>query len=118
MLSVSCVYCDLDGRNKGIANSGTGVIHQLAGNPGLMNKTDTRPKLLKRHLAYHESGHFGVELLCTRILLLNLPFNLFSNYIEYKTLFVNKKNRKRNQFANIAYSIRFCDHCFGTSNQF
>ncbi len=57
MLSASNIHYDMDGRNKGIANGGIGIIHQMAGKSGLVNEIDTRLELLKRYLPYHESDH-------------------------------------------------------------
>jgi hypothetical protein len=48
MLSASNIHYDIDGRNKGIANGGIGIIHQMAGKSGLVNEIDTRLGLLKR----------------------------------------------------------------------
>ncbi len=57
MLSASNIHYDIDGRNKGIANGGIGIIHQLAVKTGLVDEIDDRLELLKRHLPYHESDH-------------------------------------------------------------
>ncbi len=57
MFSASNIHYDIDGRNKGIANGGIGIIHQLTGKSGLVKEIDGRLKLLKRHLPYHESDH-------------------------------------------------------------
>jgi hypothetical protein len=57
MLSASNIHYDMDGRNKGIANGGIGIIHQMAGKTGLVNEINARPELFKRHLPYYESDH-------------------------------------------------------------
>ena len=67
MLSASNIHYDIDGRNKGIANGGIGIIHQLTGKSGLINEIDKRLKLLKRHLPYHESDH-----------VLNIAYNILA----------------------------------------
>ena len=67
MLSASNIHYDMDGRNKGIANGGIGIIHQMAGKSGLVNEIDTRLGLLKRHLPYHESDH-----------ILNIAYNVLA----------------------------------------
>ncbi len=67
MLSASNIHYDVDGRNKGIANGGIGIIHQLAGKSGLVNEIDERLELLKRHLPYHESDH-----------VLNIAYNILA----------------------------------------
>jgi len=67
MLSASNIHYDMDGRNKGIANGGIGIIHQMAGKSGLVNEIDTRLELLKRHLPYHESDH-----------ILNMAYNILA----------------------------------------
>jgi hypothetical protein len=67
MLSASNIYYDIDGRNKGIANGGIGIIHQLIGKSGLVNEIDERLELLKRHLPYHESDH-----------VLNIAYNIIA----------------------------------------
>ncbi len=36
MFSASNIHYDIDGRNKGIANGGIGIIHQLTGKSGLV----------------------------------------------------------------------------------
>jgi hypothetical protein len=57
MLSASNIHYDIDGRNKGIANGGIGIIHQMAGKTGLVDEINTRLGLFKRHLPYYESDH-------------------------------------------------------------
>ena len=51
------IYYDIDGRHQAIFCGGIGNIHQLARHSGLIDAIDTRIKLLKRHLPYHESDH-------------------------------------------------------------
>lgn len=46
MLSASNSHYDIDGRNKGIANGGIGIIHQMAGKSGLVNEINARLELL------------------------------------------------------------------------
>ena len=67
MLSASNIHYDIDGRNKGIANGGIGIIHQLTKKSGLVNEIDEGLKLLKRHLPYHESDH-----------VLNIAYNILA----------------------------------------
>ena len=67
MLSASNIHYDMDGRNKGIANGGIGIIHQMAGKSGLVNEIDTRLELFKRHLPYYESDH-----------ILNIAYNVLA----------------------------------------
>ncbi|MBC8482035.1 MAG: IS1380 family transposase [Planctomycetes bacterium] len=67
MLSASNIHYDIDGRNKGTANGGIGIVHQLAGKSGLANEIDERLELLKRHLPYHESDH-----------VLNIAYNILA----------------------------------------
>lgn len=67
MLSGSNIHYDFDGRNKGIANGGIGIIHTLAQRTGLINEIDEQLEVLKRHLPYHESDH-----------VLNIAYNLLA----------------------------------------
>ena len=57
MLSGANIHYEFDGRNKGIASGGIGIIHTLAQRTGLIDEIDERLELLKRHLPYHESDH-------------------------------------------------------------
>ncbi len=71
MVSASNIHYDIDGRNKGIANGGIGIIHQLTRKSGFVNEIDGRLKLLKRHLPYHESDH-----------VLNIAYTLNSSLVR------------------------------------
>ncbi|SKA28334.1 hypothetical protein SAMN02745446_03766, partial [Desulfococcus multivorans DSM 2059] len=57
MISGSNIHYEFDGRSKGIAGGGIGIIHTLAERTGLMDELDERLEILKRHLPYHESDH-------------------------------------------------------------
>ena len=57
MFKGSNIHYELDGRDKGIACGGIGVIHTLAKRIGLVKAIDKRLHLLKRHVPYHESDH-------------------------------------------------------------
>jgi hypothetical protein len=57
MLSGSNIHYDFDGRNKGIAGGGIGIIHMLAQKTGLIKELDEQLEILKRHIPYHESDH-------------------------------------------------------------
>src|SRR4030066_400844 len=57
MFRGSNLQYELDGREKGIACGGIGVIHTLAKRIGLVKEIDKRLHLLKRHIPYHESDH-------------------------------------------------------------
>jgi Transposase DDE domain group 1 len=57
MFKGSNIHYELDGRDKGIACGGIGVIHTLAKRIGLVKGIDKHLHLLKRHLPYHESDH-------------------------------------------------------------
>lgn len=67
MMSCSNIHYDVDGRSRGIANGGIGVIHQLVEKIGLVTEIDSCLELFKRHLPYHESDH-----------VLNIAYNLLS----------------------------------------
>jgi len=67
MFKGSNIHYELDGRDKGIACGGIGVIHTLAKRIGLVKEIDKHLHLLKRHLPYHESDH-----------VLNLAYNVLS----------------------------------------
>ena len=67
MFKGSNIHYELDGRDKGIACGGIGVIHTLAKRIGLVKKIDKDLHLLKRHLPYHESDH-----------VLNLAYNILA----------------------------------------
>ena len=67
MLSGSNIHYEFDGRHKGIACGGIGIIHTLAEQAGLIDEIDERLELLKRHLPYHESDH-----------VLNIAYNLLA----------------------------------------
>lgn len=67
MFAGTNIHYDIDGRNKGIANGGIGVIHQLTFKSGLVKEIDDRLQLLKRHLPYHESDH-----------VLNIAYNIIA----------------------------------------
>ena len=62
----SNIRYEVDGRNKGMAQGGIGVIHRLAKRLGLTKAIDQKLHLLKRHIPYHESDH--VLNLCYNIL--------------------------------------------------
>ena len=61
------IHYEVDGRNKGIAQGGIGVLHRLANKTGLAKAIDQDLHLLKRHLPYHESDH-----------VLNLAYNILA----------------------------------------
>ena len=65
MVQASNIHYEIDGRHKGIAHGGIGVIHLLAQKIGLINELDNNVNVLKRHLPYHESDH-----------ILNIAYNL------------------------------------------
>ena len=67
MFKGSNIHYELDGRDKGIACGGIGVIHTLAKQIGLVKEIDKRLHLLKRHVPYHESDH-----------VLNLAYNVLA----------------------------------------
>ena len=61
------IQYEVDGRNKGIAQGGIGVMHRLAKKTGLVKAINQNLHLLKRHLPYHESDH-----------VLNLAYNVMA----------------------------------------
>jgi hypothetical protein len=67
MFKGSNIHYELDGRDKGIACGGIGVIHTLAKQIGLVKEIDKHLHLLKRHVPYHESDH-----------VLNLAYNVLA----------------------------------------
>jgi hypothetical protein len=67
MFQGSNVHYEVDGRNKGIAQGGIGVLHRLAKQLGLVKAINQNLHLLKRHLPYHESDH-----------VLNLAYNILA----------------------------------------
>jgi hypothetical protein len=67
MFKGSNLHYELDGRERGIASGGIGVIHTLAKRMGLVKQIDKRLHLLKRHVPYHESDH-----------VLNLAYNVLA----------------------------------------
>ncbi len=67
MFKGSNIHYELDGRDKGIACGGVGVIHTLAKRIGLVKEIDKHLHLLKRHVPYHESDH-----------VLNLAYNVLA----------------------------------------
>jgi hypothetical protein len=67
MLTCPNIYYDVDDRNRGIANGGIGIIHQLVKKTGLAVEIDHHLELLKRYIPYHESDH-----------VLNLAYNILS----------------------------------------
>lgn len=67
MFQGSNIHYEVDGRNKGIAQGGIGVMHKLARETGLIKALDRDLHLLKRHLPYHESDH-----------VLNLAYNVLA----------------------------------------
>jgi hypothetical protein len=67
MFKGSTIHYELDGRDKGIASGGIGVIHTMARRIGLVKLLDKRLHLLKRHVPYHESDH-----------VLNLAYNVLA----------------------------------------
>jgi hypothetical protein len=67
MLSCPNICYDVDDRNRGIANGGIGIIHQLVKKIGLADEIDSCLELLKRHVPYHESDHvlnISYNILC------------------------------------------------------
>jgi len=67
MFKGSNIEYEMDGRAKGIACGGIGVIHTMARRIGLVKEIDKELHLLKRHLPYHESDH-----------VLNLAYNILA----------------------------------------
>jgi hypothetical protein len=67
MFKGSNIHYEMDGREKGIASGGIGVIHTFARRIGLVKEIDERLHLLKRHVPYHESDH-----------VLNLAYNILA----------------------------------------
>ena len=67
MFRGSNIRYELDGRDKGIASGGIGVIHTMARRIGLVKQLNKRLHLLKRHVPYHESDH-----------VLNLAYNVLA----------------------------------------
>jgi hypothetical protein len=52
MFQGSNIHYEVDGRNKGMAQGGIGVMHRLAKQIGLTKAIDQELHLLKRHLPY------------------------------------------------------------------
>ena len=65
MLSGSNIHYDVEGRLSGISCGGIGIIQQMIQKIGLPAEINSKLKLLKRHLPYHESDH-----------ILNIAFNI------------------------------------------
>ncbi|WP_165236100.1 IS1380 family transposase, partial [Aquisphaera insulae] len=57
MFTATDVHYDLSSRARGIACGGIGALMMVARASGLIGDIDSRLKLLKRHLPYHESDH-------------------------------------------------------------
>jgi len=57
VLQASNIHYEIDGRHKGIAHKGIGVIHLLAQKIGLINELNNKVNVLKRHLPYLKSDH-------------------------------------------------------------
>jgi hypothetical protein len=66
MFQGSNIHYEVDGRQKGMAQGGIGVLHRLANKIGLVKAIDQNLHLLKRHLPYYESDH--VFNLCYNLL--------------------------------------------------
>jgi hypothetical protein len=81
MLGGSNIHYEVDGRKKGIAQGGIGVIHQLAKKTGLTKAIDRGLHLLKRHLPYHESDH-----------VLNLAYNIMAGGIRLEDIELRRRD--------------------------
>ena len=57
MFTASNIHYEMDGRHKGIACGGIGIIHLMNKKSGFVEEIDSALHLLKRHLLYHESDH-------------------------------------------------------------
>jgi hypothetical protein len=75
MLSASNIHYDIDGRNKGIANGGIGIIHQLTGKSGLLTK-----------LMSVSSYPSAICLIMNQIMCLILPTTSLLADIAWRTL--------------------------------
>jgi len=67
MFTGSNIHYDIDGRNRGIACGGIGVIQLLAKKIGLTKEIDENLHILKRYLPYHDSDH-----------ILNIAYNILA----------------------------------------
>lgn len=81
MLASGNIGYDVDGRRQGISCGGIGNIHQLAIRSGLVDETNDRLSLLKRHLPYHESDH-----------VLNIAFNYLAGGSRLQDLELLRNN--------------------------
>ncbi|QEH37382.1 hypothetical protein OJF2_59720 [Aquisphaera giovannonii] len=57
MFTATDVHYELSSRARGIACGGVGALMMVARASGLIGDIDSRLKLLRRHLPYHESDH-------------------------------------------------------------
>ncbi|MFQ5767321.1 MAG: IS1380 family transposase, partial [Acidobacteriota bacterium] len=57
MYAASNIHYELSDRVRGLDAGGIGAMHRLARHTGLIDELDSRVKVLKAHLPYHESDH-------------------------------------------------------------
>jgi hypothetical protein len=57
MLSASNIHYEMAARSEAIGTGGIGAVHLMTRKLGLIEEIDSRLRLLKYHLPYHESDH-------------------------------------------------------------
>jgi hypothetical protein len=62
VLTSTNIHYEVDGRYRGIANGGIGIVHKLAEKAGLDNEINSRLELFKRHLPYYSIFKFFPRL--------------------------------------------------------
>lgn len=71
----SNIHYEMSGKSQAISCGGIGVFHQMAKRIGLVEEINSKVKLLKAHIPYHESDH-----------VLNIAYNILAGGIRLEDI--------------------------------
>lgn len=91
----SNIHYEMSGKYQAIGCGGIGVLHQMVKKIGLVKEINTRLKLLKAHVPYHESDH-----------VLNIAYNILAGGMRLEDI---KLRRNDEGFLNALGAQRIPD---------
>ncbi|MCP4369621.1 MAG: hypothetical protein GY797_16145 [Deltaproteobacteria bacterium] len=81
MFSASNIHYELSDKVQAVNCGGLGVIHQMVLKSGLIKDINSKVKLLKSHLPYHESDH-----------VLNIAYNVLCGNVRLEDIELNRQD--------------------------
>lgn len=81
MFSASNIHYEMAEKVQAINCGGIGAIHQMVLRSGLINEINTKVKLLKSHIPYHESDH-----------VLNIAYNVLCGNVRLEDIELNRQD--------------------------